>query len=115
MNLALVLAVGAMVGGLTGASIFAFAPEEPYKVETALATILRNILTSLLTAYSLGGGRLWLLGVGFGSMYGLATSLVVVLAQGGFTKGRDTPYVLIGGVITGAIVGLFDALLAFAR
>lgn len=113
MNLVMVLAIGALVGALTGISIFAFAPGEPYKVQTTLATILRKILTSLLTAYSLGAVPSWIGGLGWGSLYGLATSLVVVLAEGGFNKGKDALYVLIGGVITGAIIGLFDVLLAF--
>jgi hypothetical protein len=53
--------------------------------------------------------------LGFGALYGLATSLVVFLAEGGLKKGRDALYVLIGAVITGAIVGLLDVLLAFSR
>lgn len=114
MNTIIVLIIGILVGGLAGGSIF-FVREEPYKVETFLATTLRSVLVSLLTGFSLNALSLWWQAVGFGSLYGLATILVVFLAEGGFKKGKDAPYLLIGGVVTGAVIGLLDGFLAFGH
>lgn len=112
MNTIVVLLIGAVVGGLSGASLF-FVREEPYKVQTFLASTLRCILVSLLTGFSLSPVSAWWQGLGFGSLYGLATILVVILAEGGFKKGKDAPYQLIGGLVTGAVIGLLDVFLAY--
>ena len=114
MNTIIVILIGGVVGMLSGGSLF-FVPEEPYKVETFLASTLRCILASLLTGFSLGSQSSWWHGLGFGILYGLASTLVVFLAEGGFKKGRDAPYLLIGGLATGAAIGLLDVFLAFSR
>jgi len=114
MNSIVVLLIGGVVGALSGSSLF-FVPAEPYKVETFLATTLRSMLVSLLTGFSLGPVNLWWQGLGLGSLYGLATTLVVFLAEGGFKKSKDGPYLLIGGVVTGGIIGLLDVFLAFSH
>ena len=114
MNIILVLLVGVMVGALTGGSLF-LEKNEPYKVETLLATIIRNTLVSLLAGFSLKSGNVWWLGIGFGALYGLSTILVVFLAEGGFKKSKDAPYMLIGGLVTGAIIGLLDSVLAISH
>jgi hypothetical protein len=112
MNTMIVLLIGGLVGALSGGSLF-FVREEPYKVETFLATTIRSILVSLLTGFSLNPLSVWWQELGFGSLYGLATILVVFLAEGGFKKSRDAPYIMIGGVVTGAVIGLLDGFLAF--
>jgi hypothetical protein len=112
MNAILVLLIGGVVGALSGASLF-FVRGEPYKVETFLATTLRSILVSLLTGFSLSPASLWWQGLGFGVLYGVATILVVIFAEGGFKRSKDAPYLLIGGVATGAVIGLVDSFLAF--
>jgi hypothetical protein len=114
MNTIVVLLIGAVVGAASGASLF-FVPAEPYKVETFLASTLRCILVSLLTGLSLNAVSSWWHGLAFGATYGLATVLVVFLAEGGFKKGRDAPYLLVGGLVTGAVIGLLDYFLAFHR
>jgi len=112
MNTIIILIIGAVVGGLSGASLF-FVPEEPYKVQTFLASVIRCMLVSLLTGFSLSPIGLWWQGLGFGCLYGLATILVVILAEGGFKKRKEAQYLLIGGVVTGAVIGLLDVFLGF--
>ena len=111
MNILFVLIIGALMGGLNGAGIF-FEPREPYKVEILLAAILKGILISLLTAFSLGAGSSWLRGAGFGMLYGFAFGLVIFLAKGAF-KSKDAPYVVPVSVITGLIIGVLLANFAF--
>jgi hypothetical protein len=111
MNILFVLIIGALMGGLNGAGIF-FEPREPYKVEILLAAILKGILISLLTAFSLGAGSSWLRGAGFGMLYGFAFGFVIFLAKGAF-KSKDAPYVVPVSVITGLIIGVLLANFAF--
>jgi len=111
MNILFVLIIGALMGGLNGVGIF-FEPSEPYKVEILLAAILKGILISLLTAFSLGAGSSWLRGAGFGILYGFAFGLVIFLAKGAF-KSKDAPYVVPMSIITGLITGVLLADFAF--
>ena len=111
MNILFVLIIGALMGGLNGAGIF-FEPREPYKVEILLAAILKGVLISLLTAFSLGAGSSWLRGAGFGILYGFAFGLVIFLAKGAF-KSKDAPYVVPVSIITGLITGVLLANFAF--
>ena len=53
---------------------------------------------------------MWWQGLGFGCLYGLATVLVVILAEGGFKRKRRST-LLIAGVVTGAVIGLLDVFL----
>jgi hypothetical protein len=111
MNILFVLIIGALMGGLNGVGIF-FEPREPYKVEILLAAILKGVLISLLTAFSLGAGISWLRGAGFGMLYGFAFGLVIFLAKGAF-KSKDAPYVVPMSIITGLITGVLLAKFAF--
>lgn len=111
MNILLVLIIGALVGGISGLGIF-FEPREPYKIEILLAAILKGILISLLTAFSLGAGSSWLRGAGFGVLYGFLFGLVIFLAKGAF-KSKDAPYVVPMSIITGLITGVLLVKFAF--
>src|SRR6202007_1848132 len=104
MNILFVLIIGALMGGLNGVGIF-FEPREPYKIEILLAAILKGILISLLTAFSLGPGRSWLRGAGVGMLYGFLFGLVIFLAKGAF-KSKDAPYVVPMSIVTGLITVL---------
>ncbi len=112
MNLITVLAVGLFVGALTGGVVF-FAREEPNKAGTFAASLLRGLLVSRLSGYSLGNGGPWWLGAVFGMLYGLAVILVLYLAEVGFRITREAPIVFASAVLSGAVIGLADALLAF--
>src|SRR5207248_9853974 len=99
MNILFVLIIGALMGGLNGVGIF-FEPREPYKVEILLAAILKRILISLLSAFSLGAFCSWLRCAGFGLLYAFAFGLVIFLANGAFYS-TYAPYVVPMSSITG--------------
>ena len=99
-----VLVIGALLGALEGAGIF-FEPREPYKWQIFCAATLKSVLVALLTAFSLAATMRWWTGAGIGALYGLAMALVVYLAKGGPSSG-DAPYVLPGGIITGAVAAI---------
>ena len=104
MNLLVVIATGAVVGLLLGAGIY-FEPKEPYKLEILIASTIRCTLVSLLTGFSLSPQSAWYAGLGYGLLYGLLSGLVIFFAKGGF-RSKDTPYVVPGSAVTGALIGL---------
>jgi hypothetical protein len=114
MNLIWILGIGLIVGGITGSGIF-FAAGEPNKAGTFFAVLLRSILVSLLVGFSLGSGGPWWLGAGYGILYGLATILVLYLAETGFKKSTRAVTLFISSLLSGVIIGLLDAWLAFPR
>ncbi len=111
MSVVMVLLTGAVMGALGGIGIF-FEPREPYKVEILLASTLKGVLISLLTALSLGGSRSWWHGAGYGMLYGFSFGLVIFLAKGAF-KSKDAPYVVPSSIVVGLIIGLLLAKFAF--
>jgi ABC-type uncharacterized transport system permease subunit len=50
MSLPIVILIGAMLGGLSGASIF-FEQREPYKWQILCAATLKGVLIALLTVF----------------------------------------------------------------
>jgi len=70
------------------------------------AAPLKGALVALLTGFSLATTTRWWSAMAIGAFYGLAFSLVIYLAKGG-PKSGDAPYVIPGGIITGALSGLF--------
>jgi hypothetical protein len=105
MNLPIVILIGALLGGLSGASIF-FEPREPYKWQIVCAATLKGVLIALLTGFSLAASARWSSAVAIGALYGLAFGVVIYLAKGG-PKSGDAPYVIPSGIVTGALTGLF--------
>ena len=59
MKTVVILLIGAVVGALDGVGIF-FAPGEPYKFEILFAAILKGMLVSLTTGFSLNAHSSWL-------------------------------------------------------
>ena len=114
MNLIWVLGIGLIVGALTGSGIF-FAAGEPNKAGTFVAVILRSLLVSLLVGFSLVNGGPWWLGALYGMVYGLATILVVYLAETGFKRDAHAPTLFASSLLSGMIIGLLVALLAFSH
>jgi len=110
MNLVALLTIGAVLGAIDGAGIF-FEPKEPYKWQILGAATLKGVLVALLTGSALSATTPWWSAMGVGALYGLAFSLVVYLAKGGGKSG-DAPYVIPGGIVTGALIGLFLSLWA---
>ena len=113
MNLAAVLIIGAVVGAVEGGSVF-FAQEEPYKTEILLAATLKGVLVSLLTGLSLSSHSRWWHGAALGSLYGMVFALVVFLAKGGI-RGKDAPYVVPSGLVTGGIIGVLIVILTYSH
>jgi len=104
MNIALVILIGVIAGGLDGVGIF-FEPREPYKIEILFAAILKGILVSVTTALSLTKQSTWWQAAGFGLLYGFLFALVIFLAKGAF-KSKDAPYVVPSGVVLGLLTGI---------
>src|SRR4051812_933638 len=105
MNLVALLTIGAVLGAIDGAGIF-FEPKEPYKWQILAAATLKGVLVALLTGSAFSATTQWWSAMGMGALYGFAFSLVVYLAKGG-RKSGDAPYVIPGGIVTGALIGLF--------
>ena len=105
MNLPILILIGALLGGLSGASIF-FEPREPYQWQIVCAATLKGVLVALLTGFSLAASARWWSAVAIGALYGLAFGVVIYLAKGG-PKSGDAPYVIPSGIVTGALTGLF--------
>ena len=112
MNLVIVLVIGAVIGALGGVGIF-FEPRESYKVEICIASTLKGILISLLTALSLGRSGPWWHGAGYGMLYGFNFGLVIFLAKGAF-KSKDALYVVPSSVVVGLIIGVLVNQFAFS-
>ena len=104
MSLPTVILIGAVLGGLEGATIF-FEPKEPYKVQIVCAAMLGGVLVALLTAFTLTAHTQWWYAMVIGALYGFALALVVYLAKGG-PKSGDAPYVIPSGIVRGGITGL---------
>src|SRR2546423_3650121 len=113
MNLFVAVLIGAVLGAIDGAGIF-FATEEPYKLQIFLAATLKGALVGILTGFSLTAASRWWTGVALGGIYGLAFALVVYFAKGG-SHSADAPYVVPGGIVMGALTGLFIVLFAVKR
>jgi hypothetical protein len=111
MSLPAVILIGAVLGGLEGATIF-FEPREPYKVQILCAAILGGILVALLTAFTVTAHTRWWYAMFIGALYGFALALVIYLAKGG-PKSGDAPYVIPSSIIRGGATGLFIAMWAF--
>ena len=86
MNLPTVIMIGAVLGGLEGATIF-FEPREPYKWQILCAATLGGVLVALLTAFSVTASTRWWYAMVIGAFYGFAFALVVYLAKGGPKSG----------------------------
>ena len=87
MSLPTVIVIGAVLGGLEGATIF-FEPREPYKWQIVCAATLGGVLVALLTAFSVTASTRWWYAMVIGAFYGFAFALVVYLAKGGPKIGR---------------------------
>jgi hypothetical protein len=58
MSLPIVILIGAVLGGLSGAGIF-FEPREPYKWQIVCAATLKGVLIALLTGFSVAATTRW--------------------------------------------------------
>ena len=105
MNLPIVISIGALFGGLSGASIF-FEPGEPYKWQNLCAATLKDVLIALLTGFSIAATTRWWSAMAIGALSGFAFGLVIYLAKGGPKSGEGS-YVIPTGIVTAGLTGLF--------
>ena len=71
MSLPIVTLIGALLGGLSGASIF-FETREPYKWQILCAATLKGVLIALLTGFSMAATTRWWSAMIIGALYGFA-------------------------------------------
>ena len=95
--------VGLVVGAINGL-IMLFIPNEPYKIEIAIATTIRNALVAILALATVPSPPHWWQLLIHGAIFGFLTALVVFLAKGGFNT-KHGP-LLAFGTLWGAIVGI---------
>ena len=77
---------------------------------SVMSFVTPMMIGALLTGFSLAPKTRWWLAMALGALYGLAFGLVIYLAKGG-PKSGDAPYVVPSGIITGALIGLFLAVI----
>jgi len=82
VNLPVVILLGALLGGLSGASVF-FEPGEPYRWQILCAATLKGVLIALLTGFSIAATTRWRSAMAIGALYGFAFGLVIYFAKGG--------------------------------
>lgn len=111
MQTAVVLVIGAALGFLGAVGIY-FEPKEPHKPYIVAAGTLRGLLVALLTGLSISGDSSWLVGLGFGALYGTLFGGVIYLAKGGPRSG-DAPFVIPMSAATGSLTGVLITWLAF--
>ena len=105
------VSIGAVLGALGAAGIY-FEPREPHKHQIVAAGTIRGSLVALLAAFSMSPESGWLVGLGFGALYGALFGGVIYLAKGGPASG-DAPFVIPSSGLTGALSGVLITWLAF--
>ncbi len=100
---ALIAAAGAVVGFLETFSIW-FVPEEPYPSFIVAAGMLNGVVTGFMIAAFVDRATSVPRALVTGAVCGLAASVTVYLAKGGWIS-NDAPYVVPAGVVVGLILG----------
>ncbi|MCH7797149.1 MAG: hypothetical protein IID28_01725 [Planctomycetes bacterium] len=100
---ALIAAVGAAVGLLAVFSIW-FVPDEPYPSFIVAGGTLNGVVTGFLIAAFVDRATSVPRALVTGAVCGLAASVTVYLAKGGWIS-NDAPYVVPAGVAIGLILG----------
>ena len=109
MNVTSVLLLGALMGSVSGASVF-FVKDEENKLSVFLASVLRNILLGLLIGFTLEDNNTLIRALLFGALYGLLSGLVVFLVQGGFKKKEHLPIIYFSiaiGIVLAVLIWKF--------
>lgn len=99
----LIAFVGAIVGFLAVFSIW-FVPEEPYPSFIVVSGTLNGVVTAFMIAALVDRATSVPRAMVTGALCGLATSVTVYLAKGGWIS-NAAPYVVPAGVVIGVILG----------
>ncbi len=111
MNMPLVIGIGALLG-LLGASGIYFDPRTPGKRFIVAAGTLRGALVAVVTDLSMTMHSGWIIGSGFGLLYGTLFGAMICLSKGP-TALQHAKYIIPTSAVTGAISGALIAWLAF--
>ncbi len=111
MNIPLVIAIGAFLG-LLGASGIYFDPRTPGKRFIVAAGTLRGVLVAIVTALSMTRHSGWIVGSGFGLVYGALFGLMICLSKGSAAL-QHAKYIMPTSAVTGALGGVLIAWLTF--
>jgi hypothetical protein len=107
----LVIAIGAVLG-LLGASGIYFDPRTPGKRLIVAAGTLRGMLVAVVTDLSMTVHSGWIVGSGFGMLYGTLFGVMICLSKGSSAL-QHARYIVPTSAVTGAISGALIAWLAF--
>ena len=99
----LIAVAGAVVGFLETFSIW-FVPEEPYPSFIVAGGTLNGMVTGFLIAAFVDRATSVPRALVTGAVCGLAASVTVYLAKGGWVS-NDAPYVVPAGVVMGLVLG----------
>ena len=111
MNTPLVIGIGA-VTGLLGESGINFDPRTPGKRFTVAAGILRGTLVAVMSGLSMYVHSGWVVGSGFGMLYGALFGLMICLSRGA-TAWQQAKLIIPSSAVTGALSGALVAWFAF--
>jgi hypothetical protein len=111
MNTPLVIGIGAVVGLLEGSGIN-FDPRIPGRRFTVAAGILRGTLVALISGLSMYVHSGWVVGSGFGMLYGALFATMICLSKGA-SAWQHATLVIPRGAVTGALSGALVACFAF--
>jgi hypothetical protein len=111
MNTPLVIGIGA-VTGLLGESGINFDPRTPGKRFTVAAGILRGALVAVMSGLSMYVHSGWVVGSGFGMLYGALFGLMICLSRGA-TAWQHARLIIPSSAVTGALSGALVACFAF--
>jgi hypothetical protein len=107
----LVIGIGAFCG-LIGESGISFDPRIPGKRFIIAAGTLRGMLVALLAGLSMTRHSGWLVGVGFGALYGALFGVMICLSKGALAW-QHANRIISTSAITGALSGALVAYFAF--
>ncbi|HMI38106.1 MAG TPA: hypothetical protein VK505_10835 [Steroidobacteraceae bacterium] len=111
MNSLLVIGIGAALGLLGAVGIY-FDTRVPSRHLIVLAGLLRGILVALITGLSISAHSGWLVGLGWGTLYGTLFGAMQCLSKGAAAL-QHAVYIIPTSAVTGALSGLLIAWLAF--
>jgi hypothetical protein len=110
LNIPLTLGIGAALGLLGAIGIY-FDPRVPGKHAIVAAGLLRGALVALLIGLSISEQSGWLVGGGYGALYGVLFGTMICLSKGTGAL-QHAIFIIPSTLVTGALSGIAIALWA---